>query len=193
MGTGGMRWGAGRPGWHVKAEHCRKIDARRWARERILQSMCNGVWAWTDAETGERLASIGYRSDGGAVTLDFNIDGEPMRQRVPILTTRCNYGGLRHWFGCPGCGRRAAILYLRNRGFACRKCNRIAYASQSEDAMGRAWRRQAKIERKLGDDWHRPKGMHQTTYDALLATIWDCEERRDDALVIALAKLRLGP
>lgn len=188
MGTGGMRFGAGRPGWHVKAEHCRSIDARRWGRERILQSMCSGIWAWTDAETGERLASIGYRSDGGAVTLDFNMNGEPVRQRVPILTTPCHYGGQRHWFGCPWCGKRVAMLYLRNRGFACRKCNRIAYASQSGDELDRTWRRQAKIERRLGEQCRRPKGMHRATYERLTAAIMECEELRDAGLAAFIAR-----
>lgn len=189
MGTGGMRYGAGRPGWHVKAEHCRQIDARRWAREGILQDGRSGGWAWTDPDTGERLASIGYSVAGGAVTLIYTMNGEPMRQHVPILATGCTYGGRRYWFGCPRCGRRVAILYLRNRGFACRHCNRIAYASQSEDALGRTWRKQSKAEAKLGDGWRRPKGMHVATHERLMRTIIECEERRDDALAFSVERL----
>jgi len=49
---------------YVKAEHCRTIDVRRWQREGILQSYCMGTWQWSDPKTGERRASIGYRSDG---------------------------------------------------------------------------------------------------------------------------------
>ena len=59
---------------------------------------------------------------------------------------------------------------------------RIAYSSQSDDAMGRAWRTQAKIEARLGPNWTRPKGMHQATRERLLSLIWDCEARRDLAL-----------
>lgn len=182
MGTGGSRFGAGRPGWHVKAEHCRSIDARRWAREGILQTGRSGGWAWTDPDTGKQLASIGYEVTSGALTLIYTMDGNPMRQHVPLLATGCNYGGQRYWFGCPWCGRRVAILYLRNRGFACRKCNRIAYASQSEDELGRTWRKQSKIERRLGDVLERPKGMHRTTQERMLDVIAECEERRDAGL-----------
>lgn len=189
MGTGGMRWGAGRPGWHVKAEHCRSIDARRWAREGILRGPRSGGWAWW--VDGEKTGSIGYASDGHAVTLTYALNGEPMRQRVPILSTPCTYGGKRLWFGCPRCGRRVAMLYLRTLGFGCRRCCQIAYASQSEDAIGRAWRKESKIERKLGDGWTRPKGMRQRTYERLLATVVDCEERRDAALVQFLSRLGL--
>jgi len=55
MGSGGMRIGAGRPGWRVKAEHLRRIDARRWARERILQTQCSGSWVWRDVDADRKL------------------------------------------------------------------------------------------------------------------------------------------
>jgi len=73
------------------------------------------------------------------------------------------------------------VLYLRG-GFACRHCSRVVYASQSEDALGRLWRKQEKAEAKLGENWQRPKGMHRTTYERVLNRILDCEGRRDDAL-----------
>lgn len=66
------RNGAGRPGWHAKAEHCRSIDARR------------GL-GWTDPDTGEHLASIGYSVSPEALALIYTMNGEPMRQHVPIL------------------------------------------------------------------------------------------------------------
>ena len=67
MGTGGMRYGAGRPGWHVKAEHCKQLDVRRWQRLEVLQAGASGTWVWSNAETGARTGAIGYRSEGGAV------------------------------------------------------------------------------------------------------------------------------
>ena len=74
------------------------------------------------------------------------------------------------------------MLFLRAGRFACRHCQRIAYASQSGDLCDRTWRKQAKVEAKLGPNWQRPKGMHDTTRERLLSIIWDCEERRDAAL-----------
>ena len=65
--------------------------------------------------------------------------------------------------------------------FACRHCQRIAYASQSDDAMGRAWRKQAKIEEKPGPNWTRPKGMHDATRERPRHTASDREQRRDAA------------
>lgn len=39
----------------------------------------------------------------------------------------------------------------------CRKCQRLAYASESEEACGRSWRAQQKVERKLGPDCAKPE------------------------------------
>jgi hypothetical protein len=44
------------------------------------------------------------------------------------------------------------------------------------------WRKQAKIERRLGEHWQRPKGMHHATHRKLLAAMLACEELRDRAL-----------
>jgi hypothetical protein len=63
-------------------------------------------------------------------------------------------------------------------GYACRKCNRISYFSQTEDALGRIWRRQVKIERRLGVDRERPPGMHQITSEWLLKQLATCEATR---------------
>ena len=171
----------------VKAEHCRHIDVRRWHREGVLSAGRLGSWQWTDAHTGKHLATIGYRSDDTGVTLDYSIDGKDCSQRVRLSHSVCRYGGERPWFICPIRGERVAVLYLRAGRFACRQCQRLAYASQSDDAIGRGWRRQQKIEAQLGANWNRPKGMHRTTYERLLSIIWDCEETREAALSRFLA------
>jgi hypothetical protein len=188
MGAGGSRFGAGRPGWHVKAEYCRRIDVRRWQREYMLRPGAFGSWVWRDTETGETTASIAYTFEADAVVLRFAIDGQSMSQRLDILRTPCTYGGSRPWFACPRCRCRVAVLFLRGNGFACRHCQRIAYRSQSEDDCGRAWIKQSKIEAKLADDWERPKGMHHRTYERLLSAILECEDRRETALAAFMAQ-----
>lgn len=189
MAKGGYRWNAGRPGWHVKAEHCLRIDARRWAREDMFSAGRAGAWVWRDAESGEETSRIGYRGEGRAVSLNFSVNGEPVRQHIGTQRTACNFGGSRVWFSCPRCWRRVAVLFLRGAaGFMCRHCGRIAYGSQSEDEMGRSWRKQRKAEAQLGEGWSRPKGMHRSTRDRLVETIIECEERRDEALYQFMAK-----
>lgn len=189
MGKGGMRWGAGRPGWHVKAEHCRRLDVRRWHREGLLRPGTSSAWVWTDAESGERRASIGFSVAAYSVNLSFNLNGEPITQHVPLDRTPCTYGGVRPWFRCPKCSRRVAVLFLRAAGFACRRCQRVAYASQSDDPCGRTWRKQSKLEARLAENLKRPRGMHRQTYERLLAVIWQCEEMRDCLLARYLGAL----
>lgn len=187
MSKGGSRPGAGRPGWHVKAENCRKIDVREWQRFGCLEPSACGTWYFGDR------ASVDYSSEADAVVLRHDLAGRAMEQRVPITRTACHYGGERPWFVCPSCTRRAALLYLRSgAGFGCRRCSTVAYASQREDAITRSWRRQGKIERRLGVHHTRLDGMRQTTHVALLDQIVHCEEQRAKALVVALKRLRPG-
>ena len=52
---------------------------------------------------------------------------------VPIMQTRCHFGGVRHWFVCPlvvngrPCGRVCRCLYLAGMAeyFGCRECHRL--------------------------------------------------------------------
>lgn len=181
MGRGGMRYGAGRPAWKAKAEHCRSIDVRRFAAENMLRDGA-WTWQWRDPDTAEVQSSITVYGRQDCITLSFTIDGTRVRNELPIIRTACNYGGSRPWFACPCCGRRVAKLFLRAQRFACRHCQRLSYASQSEDAIGRGWRAQRKLEAQLGPNWKRPKHMHQTTCVRLVARIVRLEEERDDAI-----------
>jgi hypothetical protein len=104
---------------------------------------------------------------------------------VTIERTRCNYGGWRPWFRCPTCGDRRAVLYRPSEGgrLGCRRCLKLLYLSECEDAFGRAILKVRKIERcicipserivGMASLVGRPKGQHWQTYDrramALLA------------------------
>lgn len=79
---------------------------------------------------------------------------------------------------CPavGCGKRAAVLYLGAKYFACRKCYQLAYSSQRESVEDRAIRKVDKIRERL--EWEpgflngrglKPKGMHWKTFNRLYA------------------------
>lgn len=188
MGTGGWRFGAGRPGWHMKAEHCLRLDVRALAR---LGAMACGSynWRWTDSATGQETGSIGLHVTAAAIGLSFMSGGQSVTQTVPIERTSCNYGGTRPWLRCPACRRRIAVLYHRGGLFRCRRCSGVVYGSQSDDAMGRAWRRQNKLEARLGENWRRPKGMHHATRDRLLGRILDREELRDRTLADFIMKM----
>jgi hypothetical protein len=191
MGKGGSRYGAGRPGWRLKAEHSLPLDIRTMQRAGGLQDGASGSWRWTNTYTGESAGSISYAVQASGVELRYSVGGDPRRQSIIIERTRCHFGGARPWFICPVRGERVAVLYMRAGRFACRHCQRIAYASQSDDLMSRAWRKQRKIENRLGPDCERPPGMHAATYDRLLSRINDCETVKDYALVLALGRMGL--
>lgn len=105
-----------------------------------------------------------------------------MPEKLTVFNMAGTYGGTRLWFNYPRCTRRVAVLYMRRGYFACRHCQKVAYSSQSDDALDRMWRKQSKIEARLGEHWRRPKGMRRRTYDRLWGELMACEERRELAL-----------
>lgn len=194
MGTGGMRYGAGRPGYRAHAEGLRRVDVREWHRRGYLAEGRWFSWAWNRG--GEPAGSIGVRVHGpDALRLEYMLGQEEDRrdgtQTIKLASTPCGFGGVRPWFVCPVCNRRAGVLFLRFGRFACRHCQRVSYASQSGDLIDRLWRRQAKIERRLGEHWRRPKGMRERTYARLFSALLDCEERRESALAECMTRMGL--
>lgn len=179
-----MRYGAGRPSYKAKAEQLQRVEIGRWHRGGYLRAGSSFTWSWNRG--GEPTGSIGVLVHGlESLTLQytFGSDGQQhdRSQHVFLSRTSCNYGNYRPWFACPVCQRRAGVLYMRAGRFACRQCQRVSYSSQSCDLMDRIWRKQSKIEARLGDHWQRPKGMRLKTYGQLIDKLADCEDRRETA------------
>ncbi len=192
MGKGGMRWGAGRPGYRAKAEQLQRVDIRVWRKRGYLTPGQQFSWAWTRGD--ERTGSIGVRvHDAYSLSLLYSIGAGGERrdgsQTIALTRTPCPYGSSRPWFVCPRCQRRAGLLFLRWERFACRRCQQVSYTSQAEDVLARMWRKQAKIEGRLGENWRRPKGMRERTYEAHLDALLACEQVRDDAFVTVAMRL----
>jgi hypothetical protein len=167
------------------------LDVRKMHRAGVLRQGYTGGWHWTNNYTGESVANIGFTIAPSGVLLRYSVNGDSRSQYVRLAHTGCHFGGVRPWFICPIQGERVAVLYMRGGRFACRRCNRIAYMSQSEGFIGRVWRKQDKVERRLGEDWERPKGMHRATHERLLGILEKCETVRDYALVQALERMGL--
>ncbi|SAK97649.1 hypothetical protein AWB75_07138 [Caballeronia catudaia] len=180
---GGMRINAGRPRTKSQTGQLHSLDARRLRREDLLRPGLRFGWQWTD-EDGKPTARIDVRTHERALTVEYSINGTPVEQRVELLETPCNYGGDRVWLACPNCRQRVAPLYL-SRQVACRKCFRLAYPSQSEDLMGRMWRKQGKVERRLRSG----KRMTSATRDRLIDELMRVEDAREAAFIAAARRL----
>lgn len=75
-----------------------------------------------------------------------------MTQYIRIEGRARQFGGAQAYFR-RWCDQRAVRLYQRGYGFyLCRRCLHLAYESEREDAVDRAFRRLAKIKRRLGGD-----------------------------------------
>lgn len=199
MSRGGHRYGAGRPGWRRKCEHMLRIDVRQLQRKGRLAAGQSFGWYWS--RDGEQIANIAVTTYADSLTLTYRWTPsayEPRHVRCPVWLTRtpCNFGGQRAWFICPDCGRTCAVLFGASRrgNFACRVCQRLAYASEAESPIDRCWRQQRKIEAKLTEDGERPKGMRRRAFERLCSR-WDAiEDRKDELFLPGFVKLvqRLG-
>lgn len=192
MSRGGHRIGAGRPGWHAKTAGKLAIDVRRLHRDGHLAGSNRITWTWSSG------SAIELETTPDIVTLVYNYkdphgEWRAVRQPVTVTRTLCHYGGSRPWFVCPRCHGRVAILYLWNAP-ACRKCARLVYPSQADDATGRSWRRTRKLEKLLSGgtgEWNyrRPKSMRQATFERLREAYWREEQLRDEMLAPFLARM----
>jgi hypothetical protein len=124
-------------------------------------------------------------------------------EAVRVARVPCRFGGCRPYFLCPGvvdgvaCGRRVAKLHGAGRYFLCRRCHRLAHASQGEAAWDRALRRANKIRARLGGEPgmaspfpDRPKGMWRRTYARLRRRALEAEMLADEAFDGRLERLR---
>lgn len=174
-------YGSGRNNGYSCTDDYRSIDIRRWQRDGEIVPGNYLNWNWT--VNGKSVASIGVKVETGQVRLIYKYqknedDWESLDYPVLLHTTHCHYGGERYWFICPAldCGRRAAILYLAGKYFACRHCYHLAYQCQREDSSDRLMRKADKIRVKLkwapgiaNPNGTKPKGMHWKTFDRLQA------------------------
>ncbi len=147
------------------------LDIRMIVRKGMLVSGNSLTWRWL--KNGQEVASISIRLGPHDMVLSYcrKRSGEVVEQQVQVETSPCHLGGRRHWFTCPRCSKRVAVLYVPVRYFACRRCGGLGYATQREGAGDRAATKADKIRKRLG--WEdgilngggcKPKGMHWKTY-----------------------------
>ena len=140
-------------------------------------------WQWLVND--RQMAGISIRVDlleSMLLSYRMKSTAEVVEERVQTQTSPCHLGGRRHWFTCPRCSRRVAVLYAPGRYLACRQCGGLGYATQKEGAGDRTSTKADKLRKRMGweagilnGDGGKPKGMHWKTYQRL--------KSRHDALV----------
>lgn len=133
-GYGSSRWG-----WHRKkltTAQCLSLDVSKLRRRGYLEPNSTvplGVVKWA---SGSRMNfTLRTEATDGEAVLFYSLNGQSVGPyAVRLATTRPRFGGVRWWWLCPGCERRARILYLspHNGRFECRLCCGLTYRSAQE-------------------------------------------------------------
>ena len=162
------------------------LDIRKITRKGLLVPGNSFSWQWL--ANGRPVASICIRVDLQSMVLSCRVKrtSEVIEQTVQTQTSPCHLGGRRHWFTCPLCSKRVAVLYAPGRTFACRQCGGLGYSTQKEGVGDRASSMANKIRKRLGwppgilnDTGGKPKGMHWATY-------WQLKSHHDTVLQLSL-------
>lgn len=132
-------YGSGRPNWRELAEDMIRLDLAAVQRAGYLRpGQCTrALYRWPghnqtvllEIDMTAAPAWVTFRQPQAGAWADLGA-------RVPLTTTAQPLGGVRWWWLCRCCGRRARVLYLPPGAaqFACQRCYRLTYASsQSSD------------------------------------------------------------
>lgn len=142
---------SGRGVWNRKTrvDEAKSIDILNLQRKRVFNK--GSAWGWTSSWSryGQVVASISYRVESGdndptglrlmyTIINNDTVEKKNYNYVIPVVSTRCNYGGQRWWFICPLvvngqiCQRRCRIVYMSPGAeyFGCRECHRLTYESR---------------------------------------------------------------
>lgn len=128
-------------------EECLRIDAADLRRSAVFRHGDGGRLIWTLGPTEIATARYAFTSQSagaGELAIELQCGSERRRTRLVLTTTTPNFGGVRFWFQCPRCSRRARTLFVTEQELepACRSCHGLQYRSaQTQDARVDALRR----------------------------------------------------
>ena len=97
-----------------------------------------------------RIASYKDQLTPFSVSMQTNYTyrGKAYNYEIALSRTPCHYGGYRHWFICPHCGKRVGVLYCAGL-YVCRQCIGANYATQLMQPLDKLFRKVAKIRHRL--------------------------------------------
>lgn len=181
MARGGARWGAGRPAHRLKAEDTTALDVNYLAKNGYL---IDGNWKRVYWKRLDEIRLTGLiKASDRHITIDIGSTSHCLF----LTQTSCHLGGYRHWFVCPSCQNRMGVLYLRNRCFGCRRCQKISYQSQSGDVEDRMVWKYHSLSDKVFNWKFRKAARFNRTYDKFL----DVAEQFDDLVDRGLQRIAM--
>ena len=132
----------GRIYWDKKetVESCLDISIGWLKKHSYLTGEKRGDIIWTTNLGTKNSVSLSLsKGQFTYMHLSYIRNKENLNYEVQLLTTSCNYGGLRYWFHCPlqyngsSCRRRVSTLYLPpgDKYFGCRHCHKLTYESRN--------------------------------------------------------------
>lgn len=131
----------------ITVENSLKISMSRFKKWGCLDYQGNpiaGTLHWSSG--GEENARVDYKLDLGCNSFRliykyrlYDDEWKDQDYYISIVQTPCYFGGIRHWFMCPRCGKRVGCLYSVTGYFACRHCNDLSYDSKNELKSGRRY------------------------------------------------------
>lgn len=176
MGKGGSRLGAGRPAHRLKSENALALDMAYLSRHGHLDE---GNWKrlyWR--QYGEIRMEGLVKAFDDHITVDIGMS----KHRIGLTQTPCHFGGHRRWFICPRCQNRMGFLYMRHGRFACRRCNRISYQSQSGDAEDRLIWKYHTLNHKLANQKLLPPRSKARIHSNFEEVAWQYDALLDETL-----------
>ena len=188
MGIGGTRLGAGRPAYRLKAENTLKIDIRIWHQKGLLWDGGTNTCSWSRG--GVSTGSIRFTVSAESIRLTYAVQGQDASQTIQTTATPCRYGGARRWFECPVCRGRAAVLFMRVGRFACRKCQKVSYTSQSGSSKDRELTRYHQLHALIQAG--KPKWQRWATFERLEDRFERVNEQVNRSLMTLVQRLQSG-
>src|SRR3989338_494157 len=133
-----------------EADSLKKIQMWWLKKHGYIEKGCwkSGGIKWTNGWTGKESNIIFYinidiNNNDNYLQLVYSSTTDSIKEdldyKIPLTSTPCYFGGVRYWFICPWfangkyCGRRAGVLYLGGKYFACRHCYNLSYESRNEN------------------------------------------------------------
>ena len=140
---------------------------------------------WLDEEKSKFKL---IKCDEWPLLMLFNIKG--VDTPIPLVTDSRS-ASTKLYLICPYCATQKQHLHVTKRTFACAKCLKLHYASQSESEQDRLARRIRKLRVKTWGrtwpeinnlfegsfNWSKPNGLHESTFQCITMKLIALETR----------------